>query len=482
MKPIERVAILTRDRPASASHVLDTAAALGRGERRVELIVVDDSRAPAARTEIAARLDGGRGRGGVSAIYLGHAERRRLADALVAGGIEPAVVELALFDPFGLDSTPGACRNFLHLWSASRPFLSVDDDMPLEAGVPPGARGATLEVGEGDPTRFWFFDREPELPASSSADALLAGHESLLGRTAAGAARALGVDLRAPRSEGFARRAEREPIVATWTGFAGDVATPNVLAYLKQRGESRRSLVRNASFYRRAFASRQVIRAPRGPSVADGSFWSTGVTAYDPTALLPPFLPALRGEGLVFGALVRASSGVLGYLPIVVPHRPPEVRCFDRVALEQSAASFALSTLLVRWLHRHRRTADHDPTAALRAAGEHLRELAAGDADRFAARVRAERQRYVIDVATELTRCLADADETAGPWVDDVERYLEVAEWAAHSTPGAPTDVPDPARARRFVLAFADLVRAWPDVVAVARDASSVRESDRSPA
>ncbi len=270
MKPIQRVAVLTRDRPASARHVLDTAAALDRGERRVEVIVVDDSRAPAARTEIAARLDGWRGRGGVSATYLGHADFRRLADALVVGGIEPAVVELALFDPFGLDATPGARRNFLQLWSAARPFLSVDDDMPLEVGAPPGARGATLEVGEGDPTRFWFFDREPQLPAPTSREALMSGHESLLGRTAAGAARALGMDLRAPRSEAFARRVEREPIVATWTGFSGDVATPNVLAYLKQRGEARRSLLRDAGFYRRAFASRQVIRAPRGPSVADG--------------------------------------------------------------------------------------------------------------------------------------------------------------------------------------------------------------------
>jgi len=206
--------------------------------------------------------------------------------------------------------------------------------------------------------------------------------------------------------------------------------------------------------------------------VADGSFWSPGVTAYDPAALLPPFLPALRGEGLVFGALVRASSGVLGSLPLAVPHRPPEVRRFDRDALERSAASFALSTLLVRWLHRHRRTPDHDPAAALRAAGEHLRELAAGDADAFAARVRAERRRYVNDVATELARCLADGEQIAGPWVDDVQRYLEVAETT--SAPGSPTDLPDPERARRFVLAFADLVRAWPDLVALARSASSL--------
>ncbi len=477
---IQRVAVLTRDRPQSASHVLDTAAALDRSERRVELVVVDDSRAPAARIEIASRLDGWRGEGGVSTIYLCDVDRRRLGEALVAGGIEPSLVELALFDRFGFDSTPGACRNFLHLWSASRPFLSVDDDMPLEVGAPPATRGATLEVGEGDPTRFWFFDREPTLPAVSSGDALLAGHESLLGRTAPDAARALGVEMRVPRSTRFARRAEREPIVATWTGFSGDVATPNVLAYLKQRGEPRRSLVRDASFYRRAFASRQVIRAPRGPCVADGSFWSPGVTAYDPTALLPPFLPALRGEGLVFGALVRASSGVLGYLPIAVPHRPPEVRFFDRAALEQSAASFSLSTLLVRWLHRHKRT-ERDPAAALRAAGDHLRELAAGDEDWFARRVRAERRRYVVDVATELMRCAAEGEETDGPWDDDVDRYLAVAQEAATAAPGTPTDVPEPERARRFVRAFADLVRAWPDVVAVARELS-LKETDRSPA
>jgi len=464
---IQRVAVLTRDRPASASHVLDTAAVLDRSERRVELVVVDDSRWPAARTEIAARLDGWRGRGGVSTIYLCDVDRRRLADALVTGGIEPTLVELALFDRFGLDSTPGACRNFLHLWSASCPFLSVDDDMPLEAGAPPATRGATLEVGEGDPTRFWFFDREPELP--SAGNALLAGHESMLGRTAADAARAMGVGMRVPRSERFARRTERERIVATWTGFSGDVATPNVLAYLKQRGEPRRSLVRDASFYRRAFASRQVIRAPRGPCVADGQFWSPGVTAYDPSALLPPFLPALRGEGLVFGALVRASSGVLGYLPIAVPHRPPEVRRFDGDALERSAASFPLSTLLVRWLHRHRRTSEHDPAAALRAAGDHLRALAKGDEDRFASRVRAERRRYVVDVATELMRCAAEGEEASGPWDDDVDRYLAVAQEAAASAPGAPTDIPDPERARRFVLAFAELVRAWPDIVEVAR-------------
>ena len=292
-----------------------------RRGRLLRLLVVDTS--PEASDAAGTRAAVASATGAIEARYWGPREvQRRAAIWAERAGVDLRVVEFATSDPFGIGYAPGASRNAIALACCGRPYLSVDDDMGLRCGPSPDATSGSAAV-TGDPTEFWF----DEPPAPFGTD-LIARHEAVLGRHVGAAESATAVR-------------------ATWTGFAGDAATPNPMVSLGLDGPSRARLLRDRATFDKFGATRRLIRGVRRFSFGAGSIWTTGAAAYDGSPTLPPFLPVGRGEGLVFAALFRATSaGWLGYLPWIVRHDPPE----DRSGSDDEARglSFPLAALVCR--------------------------------------------------------------------------------------------------------------------------------------
>src|SRR5690348_6964773 len=126
---ITTVAVPTRDRVASLARCLPTYVedALAHG-RALRWLVADDSADPNVGVSCRAVLGDLQARYRIEIAYAGVAEKRGFAEALAGEGLDPEVLEFALFDPERIGYTPGANQNAILLETIGEGFLAVDDD------------------------------------------------------------------------------------------------------------------------------------------------------------------------------------------------------------------------------------------------------------------------------------------------------------------------------------------------------------------
>jgi hypothetical protein len=455
---IDVVAIPTRDNVEelrrSVGSCTDEAARWGR---RLEIVVMDDSRTEATVVGNRRVLQEAAGRG----ARIRHAtpeSRRRFAEALGREVGERGVVDFALLGSH-FDARHGATRNAIALELSGRPFLSLDDDMSLRGYRSPEATSETV-ISPGDPTELRFFAGESETRARAEREDadVIGAHESLLGKAPAG------------------RR-----VAATWTGFYGHCATPSPLLVLLSEGPSPdRSWADDTSF-EAVSRSMQIIRSVRSATTSSAGFWTTGVAAYDGHAL-PPFLPVLRGEGLVFGALVGAcTQSVLGYVPAVVEHRAGSRASRGAPDFARAARETSLAPVLASLIHfcAGRVRSDGD-AVSLPSVGRVLGSLCAtpaGDFDGRVAQLLGARSRHFLE---KLRSRVDAAGASHSAWSSAARQYLQGAARADNAALAAPGDVCEavgPAAAaeavRSVVHGFARLLELWPRLHTHARALAS---------
>jgi hypothetical protein len=478
---LDRLVVPTHDaRWALGEHLnaLCTSATHADGS---ELMVIDDAHDPPD----AATLDRARRVGGSMAVrvtYAGRAAKEAFAAALATKtGIDPSLVRFALLGEEAPGAAYGANRNLALLASAGRPFASLDDDMGGWLGEPPD-REPGVGIGDGDPTEFRFCgDAAEALDAAPRVGrTLLETHERVLGRVARDLVSAVDPPPRppAPRSVVARKLDAGARVVATWTGFAGDVATPNALLYLAQVGEPRARLLRDEATFEAAWRGRQVVRSARRLSIADGAVWTTGAAAYDARRILPPFFPVLRGEGLIWGATVRACDpGVVAFLPKIVPHAPRGERAPPPGALLAYAESFPLAKLMHHLAMTQAESLRQvSPSQRLRVLGERLGELASGPVGAFAELTKRHRRGHDQAVHATLTRLLHDHGGRPAFWAAHVRAYLERSSGVSPAAYDVPSDVcerfgPERGRdvCRDLVARYGRLLVAWPELWEAAR-------------
>lgn len=424
--PIDTLAIVTRDGTERALRLADDLARSAAG-RPLDVLVSDDGAA-------------------------GRRAATQLEDALVDHGIERRVASFALGDPLGLGIATGANRNFVQLATLDRVVLVVDDDLEARIHVPPGTSTHAVERS-GDPTEHWFFATADE--ASGMHDPH-ADPFAMLDR---------GLASRSPSSGS-------RPI-ASWMGMVGDPGSPNPLLWLAQEGESRRRLAPDDATFTAHRESRRVMRSVMCTTHTTGHGWTPSVVAYDHRVLVPPFLPVLRGQGLVWGATVDAGGAWgLVRVPGALAHRLAAPRQSDRAREHDSVVAPAVATLLqMAFATGPRPPKGADPAAALVHAADRL-EVLTRTPETFAAwRAHALLVR-VQSLDTMLARALDQHRRAPAAWaseIDDLRARLTSS--AARARP--PYDLADRAEpmklAYEIAAGFAALLRAWPRIVAVVR-------------
>ncbi|MBX7084718.1 MAG: hypothetical protein K1X88_36275 [Nannocystaceae bacterium] len=383
--------------------------------------------------------------------YYGAAARAALLDALVAAGCDRELLEFGLGDPWGFGLSPGANRNVVQLLTQGQRVLTVDDDIEPRLALPP-QRTDEPQVRRDDASEFWFFRdaREGHAFVDEDADpiaAITAGFD-------------IDPGVGAP------------PVCASWLGMSGDGGSPNGLYWLVQHGPSRERLMVD---YEAMRASTRLMRSVTRPTVTFGAAWTPAVVAYDHTRLLPPFLPMLRGQGLVWGATVSVGGAwSLVRMPGALEHRMDEPRAVDPELALRSIASMATAAFVQLALGRAAEpSAAIEPAAALATAAARLREITrdtktftvfarnlvatrcralVGNLDALRERHRGQPASWAADVAAARVALLWQRDDAAS-WVpydladrDDGGEVL-----------------------RRVTQRFAELLRAWPQIVDAAR-------------
>ena len=117
-------------------------------------------------------------------------------------------------------------------------------------------------------------------------------------------------------------------VAVSWSGIAGDCGykIPAFLFNLPE--QTMRHLTRDEASYRRMLASRQIRRSCDRLTVTPGGYCQSTALAFDNRRPLPPFLPVLRGEDMVFGQVLKycQPDAAIAYQPTTLLHVPQVAR------------------------------------------------------------------------------------------------------------------------------------------------------------
>lgn len=463
--------------------------------RRVEVVLVDTSADPDDRRAYREGLRALRRRTTARLRYLGPEQWEALAARVERAGLDPELVRFAGSDPMGTGQAYGAARNRVLLDTLGQLVLSVDDDVRCSIAAAPHQRpGLALFTGHGpgydnyDPHDYWFFDDRAQVLASQPAVAidLLGLHERQLGRRvdeilAQFEPEAIDdTELRDPALRQHIA-AGRAHVPITFLGLRGDAGMYAPTWHLLKTGASRQRLVATEDGYRRALASRELLRCVPCPTLTDGRWYQGTMIGLDNRRLLPPTIPVMRYEDGVFRIVVHRClpDAMCAHLPWTALHDRPGATPWAEGSVWKTAAWTRMGELLVRLLLRAPASEVlGDRAARMRALGQHLVSLGelpvAALFDVIEAETRTQKQRY----ADHLQQLLRRHDGRPRWWADDVRRHLQLLRRSLesdalcvplelrerHSLPRARQLV------RTIVARYGRLLRAWPELVEAVRD------------
>lgn len=362
--------------------------------KKPRFLIIDDSRSPTDRGHNKRLLSALRVETGAKISYADRTDRLRFARALAkASGLSLQTVRDCLLGTEGMGGSYGATRNSILLETLGERVLSVDDDMtcatvPWTGQVEPGLR----ITGEAVKFMTHAFRSEKELTANlaaSTGEDYLALHESLLGRTpfelaeeaAAGAGTLLKIDhLSAALAAKIQDRHAR--VAVTCTGMIGVSGTGGAADSLFIKGRQRKRFFSDADLLLSALEEDLQIRAIAQKTISDSGPTMGMNLGIDNRAIVPPFIPNLRGEDDVFGACLRiAVPGALHGYPTGTLHHGREI---ERRTLESTLLSSlrgSANSYLIEYLEsRAADLTDGDGYARLARLGRHLEDFGARNA------------------------------------------------------------------------------------------------------
>lgn len=353
-----RLFILTCDRPEALERLLNALNEQALPEHIEALFVIDDSRASDSSVSNAALIESVREKIGLSVHHIDMAVRTELISQLKAKLPESrhrSIDFLLDRSYWGVAPTYGLARNLALLLSVNCRALVMDDDILPVAMTPPlPPKNLTFETPRAREATFYASVTEMQQPSLiedfSPLNAMLIslGHSlgKLLTDKLSGASMLKGVDgrLTAPFS---AESRVRLSQCGTW----GDPGTADGGWTFFQSEASIKRLLECSPEPSKVLAARTSWLGYRGPTI--GSYGTLSqLTGLDHRTLLPPYLPAGRGEDILFGIMLQRlhpESAVFseGWS---VPHYPVNDRS-SRGQLDPMSASASMMTL-VDWLGR----------------------------------------------------------------------------------------------------------------------------------
>jgi hypothetical protein len=406
---------------------------------------------------------------------------RRLAESL-GHGLD--VVHFALFGSPNVGVTTGANRNAILLATAGASFLSVDDDTLCRPGRP---RFAAVDGGchlssRFDPRTYRFYPRR-ELAIEDSATDLVdvaRAHEALLGR---------GIHEICRRYEPTSLNLDDADDALLFDTFTGQgrvvLVSPGVAGHsgirwpqrvLPMDPDWRRELLASEELYRSATSSQSVVAAAPTLVLSNHSYVNSMFFAVDNTDLLPPFMPNLRSQDVLFGALLRMCrpDSYVAHLPWTLAHDPPEAPLspIDAVVGHTGVElAYVIADLLSQ-----SQLSGGSAASRMRTLGRLLVQLGSGPLPELVHRVRrsyvsrqASRMAYLEeqlrthrgqpdywarDARTHLARLRAALVEPEASLPHDLQRHGSQG-WAAM---------------QKLLLSFGQLLDIWPSIVEASRD------------
>ncbi len=350
-----RLFILTCDRPNALERLLGSLTERAIPSEIGSIWVIDDSRQPKNHTANAKVVADAASNSCVPLTHFGTSLRVDLIENLKVAlpGSESAIDWLLSSSSWGEIPTYGVARNLALLLSVGRRALVLDDDTILDAIAPP-LSPQTLRIGHANEREAVFYRSREALDrhALPSQDSPLALMLSSLGYSLAtllpkhfaddrGLAGANGHLMNHLTGQSIAR--------VTQCGTWGDPGTANANWIFHLPKNSINKLIEAEESLASTLSARASWFGYRGPVLSQYGTLSQ-LTGLDHTVLLPPYLPAGRGEDILFGILVQRlhPESAVWNEGWAIRHHPLENRA---ARAELSAMGLTPSfSLLADWL------------------------------------------------------------------------------------------------------------------------------------
>lgn len=486
-----RVFILTCDRPTALDRLLESLAAHPIPEQVEGIWVIDDSRRAASIEQNSALVKSHAERLARPLHHFDLEGREQLIAHLKSNlpGKERTVDFLLGRNHWGRAPTYGLARNLALLLSVGQQALVLDDDVVAEAIAPPLAP-SELRFGHPNDREAVLYGSRDEAarhrlamecsPLDLMLDALGTSLSGLIQRSFAGPAALAGVD-----GQRLARYSAHTHLLLTQCGSWGD---PGISGrawpiYLPEASRERTLNANNA--LEDLLAARSVWMGYRGPTLTETSTMSQ-LTGIEHRALMPPYLPAGRGEDLLFALMMQRlhPEAAVWNAGWSIRHEPVDDRQTDGT-LTPLRENIGLSTL-AEWLGREPKDQwGLSPQRRLAGIAEEVRRLAEmAEADLNA--LLSEEQ--LSRIGASLTRVMqqlnaaSDTPETANQatWRTFLEASRDQLVTQVQTPEVQPlNDVAQYFGAeglttlRQLGHEFADALEAWPDVCVAAKSFSS---------
>ena len=327
-----RLFITTCDRPGALGRLLDSIAKTPLPDAIEGIWIIDDSREPSSVESNAQLIKEAQPTISRPLVHVDPSYREQLLGYLKnTAGDTSALRWLMDRDQWTGLPTYGIARTLAVLLSVGKRAIVLDDDILLEGIAPPMAAGA-LRLASGTDREAVFYNSLDEMQSHSLPsdtpllkiilDAL--GHS--VGHIIASQLRQH-TALKGWDGNLLARYRESSTVIMTQCGSWGDTGTNagTWIFFLPQA--SVKKLLAHKAGIEDLLAAQATWLGYRHPSITPYGIMSAA-TGLDNTRLLPPYLPAGRGEDGLFGVMAQRlhpASGV--YNPAAtVPHLPVEER------------------------------------------------------------------------------------------------------------------------------------------------------------
>lgn len=477
---INMVGIPTRNRPALLKRLLTGLAEnLRRFERTVEVLIVDDSdsiQMQLANCEVISALADDP----CLRIRYGNRDTRNRFAAHVAreSGVPEEVVSFALANNKDYPVSTGAARNAILLESAGHCALYLDDDIQCRLAVIPGSReGVAFQAA---PLKTWFFAHPDDIETCQfTADDLLGLHERVLNIdqnvTRTGSLDGAPTDI-SGLSPRFLNRIEKgnAAVTVSLMGIVGDSGLDDPLFYFLLGTETLARLTKTVELYNAALTNRQILRGPQSICVSDQCECHSGCMGVDNIDLLPPFMPVMRGQDLVFGSLVAKCipGGLFGVVPRAILHQPAERREFVKNAASRRVGKFMTGETL-GFLIGVEPFKGSSRSGLIRKLGARLQELEDQDVADFQMHIRSAVTPMLVSWMQQLDVTIDSHSKVSNFWIKDaLDIKAAILSALNERDYSVPSDLEQTfgivggrERFRDLVKKFASLLQAWPAIV-----------------
>ena len=487
-----RVFILTCDRPAALNRLLSGLREYPLPDAVEGIWIIDDSRQAENTQEngsiIEAQAEGAK----VPVVHVDPIKREDLIQHLKTALTEHSDSNEWLLERsvWGTAPTFGIARNLALLLSVGKRALVLDDDIIPQAIAPPLSSTSLRFGAANDREAVFYASREaltqhamplPDSPLAMMLSSLGQTLGTLMPRHLAGHGALRGFD-----GEFLTRRDAHSRVMLSQCGTWGDAGTgtsgnwifhlpsATIKKLLGAQADISALLDKGSNWF-----------GYRGPTVT-GHGIMAAVTGLDHRALLPPYLPAGRGEDILFGIMLQRlhPESAVWNEGWAIRHEPIDERK-GRGELAPLSVKPGLS-LLADWLGREPRDQwGISPDQRMTGLADQIRRLASMESGSLEALTQ---QELVSKRGVLLGQCMAHLEGLSGladlPGSEEWQHFLEQSRDQLVNELQTPEPEPlavlgdsrDGIETSRLTAlrnhgaSFANALRAWPDICAAAED------------